>query len=119
MLHRDGDADSHIGMTVWAETAIAPRASVNKIPYLAGAGLSYEGLIHRRNADIASAGVISGIFSRYIPNTTAETVIEMNYQITLKRWFSITPDLQDVIRPNGSRAVGNAFVLGAQTNVVF
>jgi carbohydrate-selective porin OprB len=48
----------------------------------------------------------------------AETVIEMN-QVTLKRWFSITPDFQYVLRLNGSSALGNAVVLGAQTNVVF
>jgi porin len=119
MVHRVGDADSHKGMTVWAETAIAPKASVNKIPYLVGCGLSYEGLIHSRSSDIASFGVISGILSRYIPRTTAETVIEANYQITLKRWFSITPDLQYVIRPGGSSTVGNGFSLGAQTAIVF
>ena len=119
MVHRDGDADSHKGMTIWAETGIAPKATVNKTPYLIGAGLSYEGLIHGRGSDILSAGVISGILSRFIPRTTAETVIELNYQITLKRWFSITPDLQYVIRPAGSSAIGNAFVLGAQTKVVF
>jgi carbohydrate-selective porin OprB len=33
MVHRVGVADSHKGMTVWAETAIAPKATVNKIPY--------------------------------------------------------------------------------------
>jgi porin len=119
MVHRDGDADSHKGMTIWAETGIAPKATVNKTPYLIGAGLSYEGLIHGRGSDIVSFGVISGIFSRFIPRTTAETVIETNYQITLKRWFSITPDLQYVIRPGGSSAVDNAFVLGAQTTIVF
>jgi porin len=119
MVHRVGDADSHKGMTVWAETAIAPKVSVNKIPYLVAGGLNYEGLIQRRGSDIFSAGVISGIFSRNIPRTSAETVIEMNYQITFKRWFSITPDVQYVIRPAGSSAIGNAFVLGAQTTIVF
>jgi porin len=119
MVHRDGNADSHKGMTIWAETAISPKASVNQIPYLAGAGLSYEGLFHSRPGDIASAGVISGAFSRFIPRTTAETAIEFNYQITFRKWFSITPDLQYVIRPAGSTAIGNALVLGAQTSIVF
>jgi hypothetical protein len=30
MVHRTGDADSHTGMTVWAETAIAPEARLTK-----------------------------------------------------------------------------------------
>jgi carbohydrate-selective porin OprB len=66
-----------------------------------------------------SAGVISGVFSRFIPSTTAETAIEINYQVTFKRWFSITPDLQYVIRPAGRAAIGNAFLLGAQISIVF
>lgn len=119
MVHRDGDADSHRGMTIWAETAISPKASVNKIPYLAGTGLSYEGLFPGRAGDIVSAGVISGAFSRFIPRTTAETAIEINYQVTFRRWFSITPDLQYVIRPAGRTTIGNAFLLGAQTSIVF
>jgi carbohydrate-selective porin OprB len=68
---------------------------------------------------IASAGVICGIFSRDIPGTTAETVIELNYQIILKRWLSITPDMQYVIRPSGSSAIGNALVLGTQVAIIF
>jgi carbohydrate-selective porin OprB len=46
-------------------------------------------------------------------------VIELNYQITLNRWLSITPDMQYVIRPSGSSANKNAFVLGTQLAIVF
>jgi porin len=119
MLYRDGGADSQKGLTVWGETAIAPKSSVNTMPYFIGAGLSYQGLIPGRDDDIASAGFIYGTFSRYIPRTTAEAVIEANYQITLRRWLSITPDIQYVIRPNGSSAIGNALVLGTQLTINF
>ena len=119
MLYRDGGADSRKGLTVWGETAIAPRSSVNTMPYFVGAGLSYEGLIPNRNHDIASGGFIHGTFSRYILRATAETVIEANYQITLKRWLSITPDIQYVIRPNGRSVVGDALILGTQVAINF
>ena len=89
------------------------------MPYLVGGGMSYQGPFPGRDNDIAAAGVIYGAFSRYIPRTTAETVIEANYQITLNRWLSITPDIQYVIRPSGSRAIGNAFVLGTQLAINF
>jgi porin len=89
------------------------------VPYFVGAGLSYQGAIPRRDDDIAAAGVIYGSFSRYIPRTTAETVIEANYQVTLTNWLSITPDIQYVIRPSGSSAIKNALVLGAQVAIVF
>jgi porin len=119
MVYRDGDAASQKGLTVWGENAIAPKSSVNAMPYFVGAGLSYQGLIPGRDNDIASAGVIYGTFSRHIPHTTAETVIEANYQITLRRWLSITPDVQYVTRPSGSSAIGNALVLGTQVAINF
>ena len=119
MVYRDGGADSQKGLTVWGKTALAPKATVSILPYFVGAGLSYEGAIPRRDDDIAAAGVIYGSFSRYIPRTTAETVIEINYQITLTRWLSITPDMQYVIRPSGSSAIKNALVLGTQVAIVF
>jgi porin len=119
MVYRDGGPGSQKGLTVWGETAIAPKSSVNTMPYFVGAGLSYQGAIPGRDNDIASAGVIYGSFSRYIPSTTAETVIEANYQVTVKRWLTITPDLQYIIRPSGSSAISNALVLGAQVAISF
>lgn len=119
MVYRDGGAGSQKGLTVWWETALAPKSTVSSLPYFVGGGLSYQGIIPRRDNDIASAAVIYGSFSRYIPRTTAETVIEMNYQITVNGWLSITPDLQYVIRPGGSSAIKNALVLGAQVAIVF
>ncbi len=118
-IYRDGDGSSQKGLTVWAETAIAPKSNVNTMPYFGGVGLSYQGAIPGRDNDIASAGVIYGALSRYLPRTTAETVIEANYQINLKRWLSITPDLQYIIRPSGSSAIGDALVFGAQVAISF
>jgi porin len=119
MVYRDGHASSQKGLTVWGEAAVAPRSIVSFMPYFIGGGLSYQGAIPRRDNDITSVGVIYGTFSRYIPRTTAETVIEANYQVTLTNWLSITPDLQYVIRPNGNNAIKNALVLGTQVAIVF
>jgi porin len=119
MIYRDGEAGSQKGLTVWSEAAIAPKSTVSVMPYFVGGGLSYQGAIPRRDDDIASAGVIYGTFSRYIPRTTGETVIEANYQFSLTGWLSITPDIQYVIRPSGSSAIKNALVLGAQVQIVF
>ena len=119
MVYRAGAAGSQKGLTVWGETAVAPKSSVNTMPYFVGGGLSYQGPIPGRDSDIASAAVIYGAFSRYLPRTTAETVIEVNYQITLNPWLSITPDIQYVFRPSGSSAIKNALVLGTQVAIVF
>jgi porin len=119
MVYRDGGAGSQKGLIVWGETALAPKSTVNTMPYFVGGGLSYQGPFPGRDKDIAAAGAIYGTFSRHIPRTTAETVIEVNYQITLNRWLSITPDMQYVIRPSGNSAIKNAFVLGTQLAIVF
>jgi hypothetical protein len=96
------------------EAAVAPQARVNPLPYFVGGGVSYQGLVPGRGSDIAAVGVIAGIFSHVIPRTTAETVLEVNYQITVTRWLSVTPDLQYIIRPSGSSAISNAVVVGVQ-----
>jgi len=104
---------------VWGELVISPNASVSPMPYALGGGLSYHGLIPGRGNDIASLGVIHGMFSRYIPGAAAETVIEANYQVTLTSWLSITPGVQYVIKPNGSGGIKDAVVIGAQLAVAF
>jgi porin len=119
MIYRDGEAGSDKGLTVWASAVISPKTSVSTMPYFVGGGLSYQGAIPRRADDVTSVGIIYGSFSRYIPRTTGETLIEVNYQITLNGWLSITPDLQYVIRPSGSSTIKNAFVLGTQMAIVF
>ena len=119
MVYRDGMAGSQKGLTVWGKAVVAPKSTVSTMPYFFGGGLSYQGAIPGREGDIASAGVIYGTLSRYIARTTAETVIEVNYQITLNSWLSITPDMQYVIRPSGSSAIKNALVLGTQLAIVF
>ena len=119
MVYRDGGPDSQKGLTLWGEVAVTPRPSVSPLPLFGGVGLSYQGAIPGRASDVASVGVIHGAFSRDLPGTTAETVIEANYQFALTGGVSIMPDLQYVIRPGGVRAVGNAFVLGAQVTLSF
>ena len=114
MVYRAGGASSQQGLTVWGEAAFAPKARVNPMPSFVGGGMSYQGLVPGRGSDIASVGVIAGMFSHFIPQTTAETVLEANYQITVTRWLSVTPDLQYIIRPSGSSAISNAVVLGVQ-----
>ena len=119
MVYRDGGAGSQKGLTVWGEAALAPKSTVNTMPYFVGGGLSYQGPFPDATTILLQSGVIYGTFSRYIPRTSAETVMEINYQITFNRWLSITPDVQYVIRPSGSSAIRNAFVLGTQVAIVF
>ena len=119
MVYRDGGADSQRGLTVWGEVVISPKPSASTIPYFLAGGVSYQGLIPSRGQDVASLGVVHGIFSRYLSDRSAETVIEANYQVRLTPWLSASPDVQYIIRPSGSRAISNAVVVGAQFMVTF
>jgi carbohydrate-selective porin OprB len=87
---------------------------------LLGAGLNYRGLIPGRAADSASIGWLNGKVSKYVPATTAEQVIEVNYQVVLNRYLAITPDFQYVLNPSGyvgSSGLPNAIVFGVQISV--
>jgi porin len=119
MIYRDGGPESQKGLTLWGAVTVAPRPSVSPLPLFGGGGLSYQGPIPGREQDVASFGVIYGAFSRDLPGTTGETLIEANYQFALTGGLSIMPDVQYVIRPGGVRSVGNAFVLGAQVTISF
>ncbi|MDP3242533.1 MAG: carbohydrate porin [Reyranella sp.] len=50
---------------------------------------------------------------------SAETTIELNYRAQLTPWFSLMPNVQYVIRPNGVTTIPNAFVLGLQVKLTF
>lgn len=47
-------------------------------------------------------------------NPTAEHVLEVSYAIYLTNNYTIQPDIQYVIRPNGTDAVKNSLVIGIQ-----
>ena len=119
MVYRDGAPGSKRGLTVWGELALSPRQSASLIPYLVAGGLSYRGFFPSRGRDVASLGVVSGVVSRHVPDASAETVVEANYQVTLPHGILITPDVQYVIKPSGSSRIKNAVVLGLQVAVSF
>jgi porin len=65
--------------------------------------------------------------SSFFPIQSSETYIEATYQWQLRPWLQIQPDLQYVFNPGGGVAnpnqpnarVGDEFVLGVRTNILF
>ncbi len=56
----------------------------------------------------------------------AEDRLELNYAIQIAPWWTMQPDLQYIVRPNGGQsvedptvAVGHAFYGGVRTTVKF
>jgi porin len=52
-------------------------------------------------------------------NVGYETVIEATYNAQITKCLHVQPDLQYIIRPDGTGDRGNAFVLGGRVSVTF
>jgi porin len=88
------------------------------MPVFLGGGLSYEGLVPARQRDIVSAGWIYGRVSKVIPDTSAELMIEVNYQWRHSQYMVVTPQFQYIRRPGGRNLPGAA-VVGIQFGLTF
>ncbi len=118
MVYQPSGPGSSRGLTVWGSWAYNSKPVVSPIPSFWGAGASYEGLIPARKRDVVSAGWIYGRVSNFIPGTTAEQVLEVNYQWKYRSVLVVTPDFQYIWKPGGYNAPGIA-VAGIQAAVTF
>ncbi len=90
-----------------------------------GLGVGYAHVSHAvtaadRDLAVAQPGI-------YTPVRTSETFVELTYQYQVHPWWQLQPDLQYVFNPGGGladpvsplRKVGDEFVLGLRTNILF
>jgi porin len=62
-----------------------------------------------------------------VPVRGSETFFELTYQAQVTPWWTVQPDLQYIVNPGGGlsspldpgQKIGNEFVLGLRSNVVF
>jgi porin len=54
-----------------------------------------------------------------VPIQTSETVLEVDYGAKIAPWLTLRPNLQYIIRPNGTGTIPDAFVIGLYTQVTF
>jgi porin len=87
------------------------------------AGTIWQGFIPRRDRDqLLLTYLVSGFSRDYADSVvarggkrpTAEQVLEASYAIYLTNNYTIQPDIQYVIRPNGVGNVTNSLVIGIQ-----
>jgi carbohydrate-selective porin OprB len=57
--------------------------------------------------------------SNAVPETTGETVVEVNYTYWALAWLSLTPVFQYVFNPSGDGSNNDAAVFGGQILVNF
>jgi len=120
MVTRFRGQGSDRGLTVWGTGSYTSRSVVGVLPWSVNAGLSATGLFADRARDVMSLGAYYGSVSRWIPGASREVALELNYQWTVRRWFTVTPDLQYISRPGGTpSSLPSATLLGVQLALVF
>jgi porin len=122
------EPDSSQGLYGFFVFVAAPDQDKNTLPYFVSAGLIYEGLLDARPKDKAAFAVASGFFSSDLRQAqrdagldkqTAETVLELNYQVQVTPYFYLRPDIQYVINPQGNNNIDDAFVIGFEAGLTF
>ncbi|MEO9474019.1 MAG: carbohydrate porin [Cyclobacteriaceae bacterium] len=80
-------------------------------------GLVYSGLSKKREDHLGvafSSGVNGKSYRRlYMPHTRVETVLECTYDIHLRKWLMVQPDIQYVINPNTEQGLSNPLGISA------
>jgi porin len=132
VIERD-NFDSHRFLRVGAIAGIADRATATYRYFVAGGGVR-QGTFRHRDADFVSVlfayARINPRLTRYqedrnlvAPGSAAiqvyESIAEIDYNVQVKPWLSVRPNLQYVIDPGGTGKIPNAFVIGLHTGVTF
>ncbi len=98
------------------------------VEYYWEAGLLYRGAIPGRDRDTIGLAVNQSRFSSQLadaqraaamPLQDAETDLELNYRAEIAGWFTLMPNIQYVIDPNGRTSPRDALVLGLQAALTF
>lgn len=118
----DDPADSQ-GLGVFGRYGYA-QGDVNLIEHFWSVGAQYQGLIPTRDRDILAFGVGQGILSRQYRSeinrlADRETVYETYYLIQVTPWMQLSPHLQVITNPGGTRDARDALVGGARLRVLF
>jgi porin len=116
MVFRPDGPGTFRGATVWGAWSHNTKDLISTIPVFWGGGLSYEGLIPKRENDVISVGVVRAEASKYALSTNTEDLLELNYQWTHSRYLSIIPHVQYLW--NGqSHESRNPTILGIQLSL--
>jgi porin len=119
-------ADGDRAVSLWGGVVYSPQEEIAIMPVMGFAGAIWQGPIPSREKDALVFAWMIGNFSRdyadslgNAPRPTYESVFEWTYIVQLNDNLSIQPDLQYIVRPGGSGAVGNALVIGLQFTAAF
>jgi porin len=96
----------------------------NRINHFWSLGAQYQGLLAGRDDDVLAFGVAQSIMSKTLRHNIdsrmdRETIYELYYAYQLTRSCIITPDLQLITNPGGSKDARDAVVAGVRVRLAF
>jgi carbohydrate-selective porin OprB len=96
-------------------------ARANVFPFYFQSGLVYTGLIPTRDRDLTMVAFGYGAYQRGVvhPDRTYSAVLEGGYRFQINGWSYAQPFFQYILRPDGTRQVQNATILGFMVGAVF
>jgi porin len=140
-------SDPNRSVSVFGRVMGTPEGDRNLVDFSANGGVVLHEPVTNRPDDTLALGMGYGHLSSQVsaydrdvayfahqadpnafaPVRTSETFVELTYQYQVHPWWQLQPDIQYVINPGGgivdpddpTRHVGNEFVLGLRTNILF
>jgi len=110
------------GLSVFFTGGGAPQDR-NLVDFHAAGGLTYLGLIPKRDKDQAGIGVtyssISGKMRKAQDLEGGETTVEGTYRIVINDNIALQPDFQYVINPGADRTLKNATVCSLRLEIIY
>jgi porin len=116
-------ADPFTNFTVWGGLTFSPQQNIALLPLMGFAGTICQGFVPGRDRDQFLLTYLVSSFSHADPKlvdslgkygAAPEHVLEASYAIWVTKFYSVQPDIQYVIRPNGDAHIRNALVFGIQ-----
>jgi len=86
------------------------------------AGFQYQGLLEDRDDDVIGVGFAQGTFSNSASATYTEdyeNALELYYSAQVTPWLAVSPCIQYITNPGGSKTTSDAVVLGARIQMSF
>lgn len=127
MIYREGGPGTTQGLTPWAAINFSP-SELNQFPLFADGGLTYKGLIPRRNQDMTIFGIAYGMWSNELARSQYdsgqqkqryEMMFELSHKVQINPWFFIQPDIQYILHPGGTGYIRDAVVVGTRVGITF
>ncbi len=127
MLSRESSPDASAQLSTQGLSAFnlcfftPSRAKSDVYPFYYQGGLTYTGLLPRRDLDVTMISLGYGLYTEAgaAPERSYTAVLEGGYRWQVNGWLYAQPFFQYFSRPDGTENVANAAILGVMCGAVF